>query len=494
MFKKLLSKDYAYDVKTVIFFIKINDIFFNLLFGFTSFFVYYLNYSSDAILDFGLPANYKNYYVIIFLYTLFQYIFLNYFNLYKNLNRNMKDDFIQIIKSTICSIFTLSLIGFLFQIQDQFSRGYLIIFFTSATIFINVIRVFIYQEISKLKHLGFFRERVLLIGNETDYKKNNIDFNLNIISLVKQINLKGLDNNFNYENLFKTIKNLIDSKKIDSIYFLGISYNDKQLEQILLKLKFYPIKVSFIINHLPSRINFDISKERDLALINYKFIPNSVSSFILKRLEDLSISIFLIILLSPILIIISILIKLSSKGPIFFKQEREGLNGNLFLIYKFRTLKINENANNYKQIKKNDLRVTTIGKYLRKFSIDELPQLFNVFKGEMSIVGPRPHNPKMMLDAITSQREDNQNSTIFLNKKEHYLNKFITNYSSRHRVKPGITGLAQINGYRGETKTVAELKLRVQKDLEYIDNWSLYFDLYIILRTIFIIFYDKNSY
>lgn len=494
MLKNFLSNDFAYDVKTAIFFIKINDIFFILLFGFASFFLYYLNYSSNAIFDFGLPANYKNYYIIILLYTLFQYIFLNYFNLYKNLNRNMKDDCIQIIKSTICSIFTLSLIGFLFQIQDQFSRGYLIIFFTSTTVFINLTRVFIYQEISKLKHLGFFRERVLLIGNETAYKKNNINFNLNIISVVKKINLQSLDNNFNYENLFIIIKNLIDSQKIDSIYFLGISYNNKELEQILLKLKFYPIKVSFIINHLPSRINFDISKEGDLALINYKFMPNSVSSFILKRLEDLSISIFLIILLSPVLIIISILIKLSSRGPILFKQEREGLNGNLFLIYKFRTLKINENSNNYKQIKKNDLRVTIIGKYLRKFSIDELPQLFNVFKGEMSIVGPRPHNPKMMLDAITSEREDNKNSTISLNKKNHYLNKFISNYSSRHRVKPGITGLAQINGYRGETKTVEELKLRVQKDLEYIDNWSLYFDLYIILRTIFIIFYDENSY
>jgi putative colanic acid biosynthesis UDP-glucose lipid carrier transferase len=192
----------------------------------------------------------------------------------------------------------------------------------------------------------------------------------------------------------------------------------------------------------------------------------------LKKLEDLILGSLILVLISPLMLLIAIAIKLSSPGPILFKQRRHGLNGEVIKVYKFRTMTTLDDGDVVVQATKNDARITPIGKILRRTSLDELPQFFNVLQGSMSIVGPRPHA---------------------LSHNEHYRT-LIDSYMQRHKVRPGITGWAQVNGFRGETDTLEKMQARVDFDLYYINHWSLGFDFKIIMLTILNGFSSKTAY
>jgi len=184
-------------------------------------------------------------------------------------------------------------------------------------------------------------------------------------------------------------------------------------------------------------------------------------------------SLLILIVISPLLLALAIGVKLSSPGPVFFRQKRLGWDGKTFEIYKFRSMRVHkESAGQVVQAKRNDPRLTRIGAWMRRTSLDELPQFINVLQGRMSIVGPRPH-------AIAHN--------------EAYKDQ-VGGYMLRHKVKPGITGWAQINGWRGETDTLEKMQRRVEHDLYYIEHWSLAFDLKIIFLTIFRGFVNKNAY
>ncbi|MCK1511716.1 undecaprenyl-phosphate glucose phosphotransferase [Bradyrhizobium sp. 190] len=183
----------------------------------------------------------------------------------------------------------------------------------------------------------------------------------------------------------------------------------------------------------------------------------------IKRAFDVAASIAGLILVSPLFVIVSLAIKLDSRGPVLFRQTRHGYNNEPISVLKFRTMTVMENGDNFKPVVRHDPRVTRLGRFLRRTNIDELPQLFNVLAGNMSLVGPRPH--------ATSQNEA--------------FAELISSFFRRHNVKPGITGWAQVNGYRGDTDTLEKMQRRVEHDLYYIDNWSLLFDLRIILLTFF---------
>ncbi len=193
---------------------------------------------------------------------------------------------------------------------------------------------------------------------------------------------------------------------------------------------------------------------RNMLFTNHYEPLAEVGNRILKRLFDLFFSSIVCLLLLPFLPIIAIIIKLQSSGPIFFKQERTGYNGRTFKLYKFRSMHVNKDADTL-QATQNDPRKFCFGNFMRKTNIDELPQFFNVLKGDMSIVGPRPH---MLLHTDTYQ-------------------KLINNYMVRHFCKPGITGLAQVRGYRGETKELWQMEKRVESDIEYVENWSIWLDI-----------------
>lgn len=191
-----------------------------------------------------------------------------------------------------------------------------------------------------------------------------------------------------------------------------------------------------------------------------------------KRAEDLVLGSIFLGIASPVMMAVAVAIKLTSRGPVFFRQRRYGLNGKEIHVWKFRSMTVCEDASDVKQATKNDQRITRVGAFLRRSSLDELPQLFNVVMGEMSIVGPRPH-------AVAHN--------------ELYRSK-IHGYMLRHKVKPGITGWAQVNGWRGETDTVEKMEKRIEHDLYYIHNWRLDWDLYIIFMTVFGRKVWKNAY
>ncbi|ALT78049.1 MAG: undecaprenyl-phosphate glucose phosphotransferase [Burkholderiaceae bacterium] len=200
--------------------------------------------------------------------------------------------------------------------------------------------------------------------------------------------------------------------------------------------------------------------------------PFTGTNELIKRISDIVLASLILVLISPILLAVAIGVKLSSPGPIIFKQRRNGLDGEEILVYKFRSMRTQDNGTVVKQATKGDPRITPFGAFIRRTSLDELPQFINVLQGRMSIVGPRPH-------AVAHNEE---------------YRKLIKAYMVRHKVKPGITGWAQVNGLRGETDTIDKMKARVEYDLEYLRNWSLALDLQIIVRTARLMLFDRNAY
>ncbi|MFO1265699.1 MAG: undecaprenyl-phosphate glucose phosphotransferase [Rubrivivax sp.] len=193
---------------------------------------------------------------------------------------------------------------------------------------------------------------------------------------------------------------------------------------------------------------------------------------LVKRVSDIVLASIILVLIAPVMLALAIGVKLSSPGPVIFRQRRNGLDGEEILVYKFRSMTTQDNGAVVKQATRDDVRITRFGRFIRRTSLDELPQFFNVLQGRMSIVGPRPH-------AVAHNELYNQS---------------IKAYMVRHKVRPGITGWAQVNGLRGETDTMEKMRSRVELDLEYLRNWSLWLDLKIILRTIRVAFFDPQAY
>lgn len=198
----------------------------------------------------------------------------------------------------------------------------------------------------------------------------------------------------------------------------------------------------------------------------------SFSEVVIKRSLDVALSALLMVVSLPLLAVIGCAVLMESGSPVFFKQRRGGLNGRPFLIVKFRTMRVLEDGASLSQATKDDARVTRLGRLLRRTSLDELPQLWNVFRGDMSLVGPRPH----------ALAHDLKYSTL------------IPVYTLRQRMKPGITGLAQVGGLRGETATVEAMAGRVDADIHYINNWTLWLDLKILVRTVYVVLFDRNAF
>jgi len=210
-----------------------------------------------------------------------------------------------------------------------------------------------------------------------------------------------------------------------------------------------------------------------LNVVDLNYSPLHGVNHVIKAFTDVAFSMGILVLISPILLAIALAVKLTSRGPVLFVQQRNGAGGKVVNIYKFRSMKVhNENAGTVTQAKKGDSRLTPIGGFIRRTSLDELPQFINVLQGRMSVVGPRPH----------ARAHNSEYSNL------------VDSYMSRHRVKPGITGWAQINGFRGETDTLDKMENRVKYDLWYIENWSWWLDVKIIFLTVFKGFINKNAY
>jgi putative colanic acid biosynthesis UDP-glucose lipid carrier transferase len=211
---------------------------------------------------------------------------------------------------------------------------------------------------------------------------------------------------------------------------------------------------------------------RGVAVVGLCETPFTGTNELLKRVSDLLLATLILVLIAPLMLVLAIGVKLSSPGPVIFRQRRNGLDGGEIEIYKFRSMTTQDNGQEVRQATKQDPRITRFGAYLRRSSLDELPQFINVLQGRMSIVGPRPH-------AVVHNEQ---------------YRKLIKAYMVRHKVKPGITGWAQVHGHRGETQTIEKMQARIEYDLEYLRNWSLGLDLQIIVRTIRLVFFDRQAY
>ncbi|HHF8181893.1 undecaprenyl-phosphate glucose phosphotransferase [Klebsiella variicola] len=261
--------------------------------------------------------------------------------------------------------------------------------------------------------------------------------------------------------------------KIDRIYIAMRMNDEYRIKEIVRQLTDTTCSVLLI----PDVFTFTILQSRTEEINGVPVVPlfdtplNGIN-MIFKRLEDIVVSLFILILISPILIVISCAVKFTSPGPIIFRQVRYGMDGRPIKVWKFRSMTVMENDHKVIQATKNDVRVTKVGKFLRSTSLDELPQFFNVLFGQMSVVGPRPH-------AVSHNEQ---------------YRSLIQGYMLRHKVKPGITGLAQINGWRGETDTLEKMEKRIEYDLLYIRGWSIWLDLKIIFLTIFKGFVNKSAY
>ncbi|HIG8799524.1 TPA: undecaprenyl-phosphate glucose phosphotransferase [Raoultella terrigena] len=261
--------------------------------------------------------------------------------------------------------------------------------------------------------------------------------------------------------------------KIDRIYIAMHMNDEYRIKDIVRQLTDTTCSVLLI----PDIFTFNILQSRTEEINGVPVVPlfdtplNGIN-MIFKRLEDIIVSFIILVLISPVLIIISCAVKCTSPGPIIFRQVRYGMDGKPIKVWKFRSMTVMENDERVVQATKNDIRVTKVGKFLRGTSLDELPQFFNVLFGQMSVVGPRPH-------AVSHNEQ---------------YRSLIQGYMLRHKVKPGITGLAQINGWRGETDTLEKMEKRIEYDLLYIRGWSIWLDLKIIFLTIFKGFVNKSAY
>ncbi|GHA06383.1 undecaprenyl-phosphate glucose phosphotransferase [Oceanisphaera arctica] len=246
------------------------------------------------------------------------------------------------------------------------------------------------------------------------------------------------------------------------------------VRSIFYALRHHTVEVRFIPEFGDMQLlNHRVSEVAGQYAFDLSVTPMNGVAQMLKRLEDLVIGSLLSVLIVPLCLVIAVVIKLTSSGPVLFKQYRTGVNGKSFKVYKFRSMKVHqENNGQITQAGRQDPRFTPIGAFLRRTSLDELPQFYNVLQGRMSIVGPRPHA---------------------LAHNEYYMD-LVESYMKRHKVKPGITGWAQVNGLRGETDTLEKMESRVEHDLWYINNWSLWLDLRIIFWTIFKGFVNRNAY
>ena len=263
-------------------------------------------------------------------------------------------------------------------------------------------------------------------------------------------------------------------RNVDVIHFIALPMSaENRIRHILEKCSdttanVYIIPNFFMYNLLNARWQ-SIGSVQALSVYD---TPFQGASDVLKRFEDIVLSILILMMLAIPMLGIAAAVKLTSKGPVIFKQKRYGLDGKQITVYKFRSMTTQDNGAVVKQATKNDARLTKIGGFLRRSSIDELPQFINVLQGRMSIVGPRPH-------AVAHNEE---------------YRKLITGYMLRHKVKPGITGWAQVNGLRGETETVNKMVQRVEYDLDYIHRWSVWFDIKIVFMTVFGGLANKNAY
>jgi putative colanic acid biosynthesis UDP-glucose lipid carrier transferase len=383
------------------------------------------------------------------------------------------------------SLLILTFIGFAFKQSEYFSRlliGQLYLFGLTS----HIVQHLLYRQIFK-SWLG--RDEVcvnaLVIGKGplAEHLADKINHNPWISQkIVGSMSLNGDCHTASQERTENSLRNLgdvsqlkriIEEQNIRVAYIVTPLGASKVLEEVYFALLDQHISIHWVPDIFSLRlINHSVNEVAGIPVLTLSETPLTGMNLVLKAIEDKLLTLILLLLVSPVFLLIAIAIKCESPGPVFFRQYRTGWNGKKFSIWKFRSMYVHQaDEGVLKQACRGDPRITRVGAILRRTSLDELPQLLNVLTGDMSLVGPRPH-------AIQHDREYSQR---------------ISDYFARHRIKPGITGLAQVRGLRGETREISKMAKRIHSDIEYINNWSVWLDLSILVRT-FKAFTGKSAY
>lgn len=391
----------------------------------------------------------------------------------------------QMIQPVIISwgvtVFALLSLAYFFKSSSDYSRTVIGIWFIIAPLILAVSRLIAHCVLSYFRAKGYNTRSVAIVGaGDTGNRigrviKETPSYGLSLKGYFD--NRKGGDNRIvsdlsapmlgGFDDLIRRARN----NEFDLIYIALALKGESQIAKLIAELSDTTASVHlvpdfFIFNLLHSRwINLG-----PIPTISIHESPFSGVDGWLKRIEDIVLSSLILILIAIPMLVIAAGVKLSSPGPVLFKQRRYGVDGKAIKVWKFRSMTVCDNGDVIVQAKKGDARITPFGAFLRRTSLDEFPQFINVLTGEMSIVGPRPH--------AVAHNED--------------YRKLISGYMLRHKVKPGITGWAQVNGWRGETDTLDKMEKRVEYDLSYIRNWSLWWDFKIVFRTVFTGFVGKN--
>jgi putative colanic acid biosynthesis UDP-glucose lipid carrier transferase len=376
------------------------------------------------------------------------------------------------------AIFSVLLfVGFAMKISDNFSRMVMLTWYGSTAVLLIVTQELQVQCARYLNRRGLLSTRHVIVGAGAAGLELSRRlpaaafcgfFDFRDPSRLPEATELGL-----LKGRCSEVGDFVRQNGINIVYITLPISNSRRIQELLADLRDTTATIYFV----PDVFGFDLIQAKVVDLNGLPALvicdtPLKGSNAWSKRTLDITASVVALTLLSPLMLCVAIAIKLNSPGPVIFRQTRYGLNGDAITVYKFRSMTVAENGPEIVQAKPNDSRVTGIGRFIRATSIDELPQLWNVIIGNMSLVGPRPH--------AVSHNE--------------IYRRQISGYMIRHKVRPGITGWAQVHGLRGETDTLEKMELRVRYDLEYLMNWSLALDIKILLKTIFVILGRQNAY
>ncbi|WP_332628485.1 undecaprenyl-phosphate glucose phosphotransferase [Halalkalibacter flavus] len=446
---------------------------------FAFFIAWWIRFVSPFATDGGhLPMS--NYYLWAIVYMVVAIVIGYSVSLYSSKRKKkFAHELIRIAQVHMMSI--MILLSFLFLVNSvHTSRTFLFLFVVSSFTIIGLYRYVIKVSLRHLRKKGYNKQFVLIVGAGSvgryfaDKIKERPDMGLEVVGFLDDFVTKHDEEHAHYQPIkgrISDLEEILEKKPIDEVVLaLPLSAHEKYKEiiEICDKTGVRLLIIPDYYDVLPAKLTVD--QLQDIPLINVRDVPlDEIRNQMAKRAFDVVFSITAIIITSPILLAIALGIKLTSKGPVIFKQERVGLNKKTFTMYKFRSMvDLPESVSNSKWTTEDDPRKTKFGTFLRKTSLDELPQFFNVLKGDMSVVGPRPER------------------VFFVEQFKEEIPKYMV----KHHVRPGITGWAQVNGLRGDTSILK----RIQLDLFYIENWTFLFDIKIVFKTIINGFVNKNAY
>lgn len=372
--------------------------------------------------------------------------------------------------------------AFSLKISTEYSRNWIASFALSACFATLVLRLYVSRALARLAERHFFSRNVVIVGANEQAQKlldHIAEAQPRFVSVVGFFTERSHDASEDFDRcpVLGTLEGLtsyIRRNQVDDVIISLPWSADERIVTIVNMLRELPVNIYLGADLIGFRLPFRQPPDHfdGTPLVEVMGRPLAGWGVIQKAALDYGLGIILTLLLLPVMIVIAIAIKLESKGPVLFQQERYGFINKVFSIYKFRTMKAGAPEKITVQATRNDPRVTRVGRFLRRMSLDELPQLFNVLNGTMSLVGPRPHA---------------------VDHNEAYA-QMIRGYFARHRVKPGLTGWAQVNGYRGEIKSLEDVAGRVRCDIYYAENWSLLFDFKILVKTFVIVLTGRNAY